>query len=95
MRASIDTSVRRVGPRRLLVEVTNGARTDAEGFVLRVHLNERPGRATVEATKLLQKPPRLLVAADAEAIDLALPRLAARTSFAYSVDYEPAPAGEG
>lgn len=89
-RSSIDASVRRAGPRRLLVELTNRSRSDADGLVLRLHLNERAGEARAESTKLMQEAPQLRSARDAESIDLVLPRLAARTSFAYSVDYAPA-----
>jgi hypothetical protein len=95
-RGAVDASVRRAGPRRLIVEVTNNARLPVEGLVLRVHLNE-PVHAgvRVETTALLQARATLRRVPEAEAIDLVLPTLDARRSRAYSLDFESAPPGAG
>lgn len=90
-RGAVDASVRRAGPRRLVVEVTNNAQLPVEGLVLRVHLNEpAPAGVRAETTALLQAEPTLRPVPEAEAIDLALPPLDARRSRAYSLDFESA-----
>lgn len=95
-RGAVDASVRRAGPRRLVVEVTNNARLPVAGLVLRVHLNEPvPAGAHVETTALMQARATLRRAPDAEAIDLVLPSIDARRSRAYSLDFEPVPPGAG
>lgn len=95
-RGAVDASVRRAGPRRLIVEVTNNARLPIAGLVLRVHLNEpAPAGVRVDTTALMQAPATLHRLPDAEAIDLALPPLDARRSRAYSLDFESAPPGAG
>jgi hypothetical protein len=95
-RAGVDASVRRVGPRRLAVEVTNFGRTKVERVVLRVYLNAPALRAEAEATKLLQANASVRnLHPNAEVLDLALPELDGRASAAFSLDYEPASSGEG
>lgn len=95
-RGAVDASVRRAGPRRLIVEVTNNAQLPVEGLVLRVYLNEpAPAGVRVETTALMQAPATLRGVSGAEAIDLALPPLDARRSRAYSLDFESAPPGAG
>jgi len=94
-RASIDASLRRAGPRRLVVEVTNHGLVAAGDVVLRVHLNEPALRASADATQLFQEGAQVRLAPGSEALDLFLPRLDPRASAAYSLDYEPAPAREG
>ena len=88
-RAAVKASVRRAGPRRVLVEVTNFGRSETAGVVLRVFLNEPVRHAEVEATKLFQADAELRFVPGAEVIDLALPDLDARASAAFSLDYEP------
>ena len=90
-RGAVDASVRRAGPRRLIVEVTNNAQLPVEGLVLRVHLNEpAPAGVRVETTALMQANATLRGVRGAEAVDLALPPLDARRSRAYSLDFESA-----
>jgi hypothetical protein len=90
-RAAVKASVRRAGPRRVLVEVTNFGRSATSRIVLRVFLNEPVRRAEVEATKLLQAKAGIRFAPGAEVLDLVLPELDARASAAFSLDYEPVP----
>jgi hypothetical protein len=92
-RSSIEATVRRAGPQRLVVAVTNRASGPAHGVVLRLYLNESARSASVEATQLLQATPGLRFRAGAESLDLALPDLAERSSAAFTLDYEPAAAG--
>ena len=93
-RAVVEASVRRAGPHRVVVEVTNFGRSEASRVVLRVFLNEPVLRAAVEATKLLQGAATLQLRPHAEDLDLALPPLDPRSSTAFSLDYDPAPSQE-
>jgi len=88
-RAVIDVSVRRAGPRRLILQITNRAAEDVAGLVVRVHLNEPIRAAEVSGTKLFATPPRLALSADREAADLFVPRLEGSSSAAYHLDTEP------
>lgn len=94
-RAVLDASVRRAGPRRLVVEVTNRAGGDVDGVVLRVHLNEPIREARAAGTKLFSTAPALALSSDRESADLALPRLEGRSSAAYNLDTEPVRVEEG
>jgi hypothetical protein len=94
-RAVIDVSVRRAGPLRLVLEVTNRAGAEVEGLVLRVHLNEPVLIARAAATKLFAAAPTVRLSADREAADLALPPLGGRSSAAYNLDTEPVRDDEG
>lgn len=94
-RAVVEASVRRAGPRRIVVEVTNLGRSQASRVVLRVFLNQPVLRAAVEATKLLQGVATVQLRPHAEALDLVLPPLDPRSSTAFSLDYEPTPSQEG
>ena len=82
--------MRRAGPKRLVVAVTNRARAQARGVALRIFLNEPVRSASVEATQLLQSAPALHLQPGSESLDLALPDLAERASAAFTLDYEPA-----
>jgi hypothetical protein len=96
VRGAVDASVRRAGPRRLIVEVTNNARLPVEGLVLRVHMNDPvPAGARVETTALMQAEAVLRPVPGADAIDLVLPTIDARRSRAYSLDFELAPPSAG
>jgi hypothetical protein len=53
-REVVEATVRRVGPNRIAVEVTNFSRSEASRVVLRVFVNQPVLRASVETTKLLQ-----------------------------------------
>ena len=88
-RAAVEASVRRAGPRRVVVEVTNFGRSSASRVVLRLWLNEPVRRAEAEATVLLQDAATVRLAPNAEVLDLVLPDLDARESAAFSLDYEP------
>lgn len=89
-RAAVEVSVRRAGPHRVLVEVTNFGRTAASRIVLRLWLNEPVRSAEAEATKLMQDDAGVRLVPNAEVLDLVLPDLDARASAAFSLDYEPA-----
>ena len=88
-RAAVEASVRRAGPRRVVVEVTNFGRTPTARLVLRVWLNEPVRRAEAEATKLMQDRATVRLVPNAEVLDLVLPELDERESAAFSLDYEP------
>jgi len=94
-RAPVQASVRRAGPRRIVVAVTNFGRSAASRVVLRVFLNEPVLRAEVDTTKLLQSAARVQLQPNAEVLDLILPPLDPRASAAFSLDYEPAPSQDG
>lgn len=91
-RAAVEVSVRRAGPHRVLVEVTNFGRGAASRVVLRLWLNEPVRSAEAEATKLMQETAGVRLVPNAEVLDLVLPDLAARASAAFSLDYQPAAA---
>ncbi len=93
-RAGVEASVRRAGPQRVVVEVTNRGHANASRVVLRVFLNQPVLRAAAEATKLLQRSATIQLLPNAEALDLFLPALDARSSAAFSLDYEPTPSQE-
>ncbi len=94
-RAPVQASVRRAGPRRIVVAVTNFGRAAASRVVLRVFLNEPVLRAEVDTTKLLQSAARVQMHPGAEALDLILPVLDPRASAAFTLDYEPASSQDG
>lgn len=94
-RAAVDASLRRAGPRRLIVEVTNRGVATAGDLVLRVHLNEPALAARAEATQLFRPDAPVRLTPGGETVDLVLPPLDPRASAAYSLDYEPAPQREG
>jgi hypothetical protein len=88
-RTAVEASARRAGPHRVLVEVTNFGRSAVSRVVLRLWLNEPVRSAEAEATKLLQANAGVRLVPEAEVLDLVLPDLDARTSAAFSLDYEP------
>jgi len=94
-RSSIEASVLRTGPRRVVVSVTNHGAGEVARVVLRVYLNTPALRATAEATELLQASAHVRLEAGSEWLDFVLPPLGARSSTAYSLDYEPAPGRAG
>jgi len=93
-RAAVEASVRRAGPSRVIVEVTNFGRSETSRVVLRVFLNQPALRAAVEGTKLFQGVATVQLRPNAEVLDLILPPLDSRASAAFSVDFEPAPSQE-
>jgi hypothetical protein len=94
-RAVIDVSVRRAGPQRLVLQITNRATEDVAGVVVRVHLNEPVRAAQVASTRIFEAPPGRVLSADREAVDLFLPRLEGSSSAAYHLDTEPVGEREG
>jgi len=82
--------VRRLGPHRHLVDVTNGGREAARGAVVRVHLNDRVERVSMERTVLQQDEPRFHFDPRGQHVDLRLPELAGGRSLAYTLDLGPA-----
>lgn len=94
-RSAVRASVRRAGPRRIVVEVTNLGRSATSRVVLRVFLNEPVLRAEVDATELLQAVASVQLRPNAEVLDLVLPELDPRASAAFSLDYELAPSRDG
>lgn len=85
-RSSIGASVRRAGPRRLLVDVSNRSRDAVAGVALRVYLNRSALSAKVGVTTLGQEAPLLEFRAGEEQLDLDLPPLPPRGSVAYYLD---------
>jgi hypothetical protein len=86
----LEAEVRRVGPRRHLVEVTNRGSEAARDAVVRVHLNAPIAQLAVQRTLLQQEEPRFRFDARAQQVDLRLPELAAGRSLAYALDQGPA-----
>ncbi len=94
-RALVDARVRRTGPQRLLVEISNRGREAAAGVALRVHLNRRASSAEVGVTKVGQVAPTVVLRAGAEHVDLQLPALPPRESLSYHLDLRFGAAAEG
>jgi len=91
-RSQIDASLRRVGPQRLLLSVTNRGPRPARSVALRLHLNRATASANVDRTLLQQEAPRVRLRRAEQQLDLTLPELPGGTSSAYVIDYEPAEA---
>lgn len=87
-RAVVDARVRRAGPRRLVVEVTNRGERELAGVVLRVRVNEPVRAARAEGTELLQADAQVQTVPGDESVDLFLPRLDPRANDAWSVDLD-------
>ena len=90
LRSGVSARIRRQGPNRLLLDVSNDSRTRAERVVVRVYLNQPAERVRVERTQLLQEVPELRFLRGKESLDLLLPELPPRTNRAYTIDFEPA-----
>ncbi len=86
----LDAELRRMGPRRHLLEVTHRGGGPAREVVLRVHLNARVERVAVQRTLLQQEEPRFRFDRGAQQVDLLLPELAAGRSLAFTLDLDPA-----
>ena len=90
--------VRRLGPRRHLVDVTNRGRDSARGAVVRVHLNAPVERVAMQRTILHQDEPRFQLDRRARHVDVRVPEIAGGRSLAYTLDLDPveaAPTGDG
>jgi len=90
--------LRRLGPRRHLVDVTNRGRESARGAVVRVHLNVPVERLAMQRTVLQQDEPRFHFDPRAQHVDVRLPEIAGGRSLAYTLDLDPAlvePTGDG
>jgi hypothetical protein len=82
--------LRRLGPQRHLLEVTNrGASALAHG-VVRVHLNRAALRVAMGRTVLQQDEPRWRFDARAQHVDVRLPELPAGRSLGYTLDLDAA-----
>ena len=92
-RGQVAASLSRVGPNRVLVEISNRDRESLEGVALRVHFNRPVTGAQVEQTAVLQDVPKLRFRSGDERVDLLLPDLPARASRAYTLDFELSDAG--
>jgi len=89
-RSGVSATIRRQGPNRLLLDVSNDSRTAAGLVVIRVYLNQPAERVRVERTQLLQEVPELRFLRGRESLDLLLPELPGRTNRAYTIDFESA-----
>jgi hypothetical protein len=87
---ALEAELRRLGPRRHLLEVTHRGREPLRGGVVRVHLNARVERLAVGRTLLQQEEPRVRFDARAQHVDVRLPELAGRRHLAYTIDLDPA-----
>jgi hypothetical protein len=90
-RTRVTHRLRRSGPQRLTVDVTNRGDEEIEGLVLRVHLNAPCRSVRVAGTKLLQELPGFALDRERERVDLPLPALAARSTLSFHLDVEPGP----
>jgi hypothetical protein len=81
--------MRRLGPHRHLLEVTNRGGAAARGRVVRIHVNARFERARVQRTVLQQDEPGFRLRPAAGQVDVRLPELAAGRSLAYTLDLDP------
>jgi hypothetical protein len=79
----------RVGPQRLLIDVSNLGSDPVRSARLRVHVYQRLRDASVSANQLLQQAPSRQLRPGAEFVDLALPDLPAGASRSYSLDFAP------
>lgn len=86
--SSFRASFRQRGPRRVQVDVTNGARVAAEDVVVRLHVNRPVISVSSASTQVLQKPASLRFEERAEWIDVIVPSLEPRSSHSYYVDFE-------
>lgn len=86
--SSFRVSFRQPGPRRIQVDVTNGAREPAEKVVVRLHVNRPVIAASSAKTRILQDAASVRFEERAEWIDLVLPELQPRSSTSYFVDFE-------
>ncbi len=90
--------LRRIGPRRHLLDVTNRGRTTARGGIVRVHLNAPVERLAMRRTVVQQDEPRFHFDPRAQHVDLRVPELPRGRSLAYTLDLDPAdaaPEGDG
>ena len=78
--------VERVGPRRLLVTISNPEPRAAGEFSVRVHLSAPASRVEGRGTALWQDPPRIERGADPARVDLVVGELGARTTVSYTLD---------
>ncbi|HSJ97499.1 MAG TPA: hypothetical protein VLC53_10525 [Myxococcota bacterium] len=92
-RSSLQATLQSVGPKRLLVAVSNRSPEPVRGAVVRVHMNQPTVRAEVATTALLQRRPELRLRSGEERLDLRVPELGARRSTAFTIDYEVAGSG--
>jgi hypothetical protein len=87
-RDALRVRLARQGPRRHLLEVTNGGREPVTGAVLRVHLNAPVDYAEVQRTLLQQEAPAFRFERAEQRVDIELPALGAGHSLAYTLDLE-------
>jgi hypothetical protein len=88
--SDLAAELRRLGPRRHLLDVTNRGRDAARGRVVRVHLNAPVERLAMQRTILQQDEPRFSFDPSAQHVDIRLPELARGRSLAYTLDLDPA-----
>ena len=92
--AGLDARVRRQGPRRHLVDVTNrGVGASAPGASLVVHLNAAAERVAVARTILQQAEPRFRFHPREQEVEIDLPALAAGESLSFTLDLDPPATG--
>jgi hypothetical protein len=90
--ADLAAEMRRLGPRRHLLEVTNRGGAAVREGVVRVHLNAPIERVALERTVLQQEAARPSFRKREAQLDLRLPELAPGRSLAYTLDLDPAAA---
>lgn len=84
----VQTSMRRPGPRRLQLDITNGNPDEIEGVVVRIYLNRPVQRVRVSATELGAEVPALDHRPGSEVADLHFDAIAERSSRAVNVDLD-------
>jgi hypothetical protein len=94
-RSDLAAEVRRLGPRRHLIEISNRGREPAREGVVRLHLNARAEHVALERTVLQQEEPRWSFRKREGLVDLHLPEISGRRSLAYTLDLDPAAAPTG
>lgn len=88
LQTGVVASIRRVGPRRHLIAVTNRNDERVEGAALRVHLNDDVREARLGRTTLQQQEPRFSHDRAAGRLDLALPPLDPGATQSFTLDLE-------
>lgn len=91
--ASLDAQLKRLGPRRHLVEVTNRGGREAQGGTLIVYLNVPVQRVELHRTILQQDEPRFKFLPGEQRLEIRLPGLAAGASLAFTLDLDLPEAG--
>jgi hypothetical protein len=87
-RSQMLLGLRRVGPSRLLIDVTNRSEVDMAGATVRVWLNRPTRSVRLDQTTVLQAMPEIRHRRGEEAVDIELPGLEPGTTRSYYLDLE-------